>query len=136
MKVTKTKLLSVIDSVRKSVTESRLRQTRKDVEIDVLYGQCVENANILAKNLSEEFPDARIKIVHGGINLNREPTPSTYNEAKKYGTIHHWVVITDETGSSFHCDLAREGNRISGEPLLSQTKPSEYIEFYRKKWQN
>lgn len=116
--------------VRDNIVRDRLNGEVEDssLERDVLYGQCVENAEILSEHLNRHI-DADIKIVYGGLDLPKEPTPESYERARLDGTVHHWVSVEPDSGDTYHCNVVREGINIDGRPLVSTRKPHRYIDF-------
>lgn len=129
---TEIEIRNIISEIREELVVERLDTRPEDQSVgnDVLYGQCVENAQRLAQELSEHL-DSEVRVVHGGLDLPKEPTPSSYEEADRDGTVHHWVRVVDKNGMKYNCNVVREGEIIDGKPLVSKKIPESYIDFGR-----
>lgn len=116
----------VIQQVREELVQERLGEypvSDSDAN-DILYGQCVENAEQLASELTAQL-SASVEIAKGGVRLPREPIPESYEQAQRQGTLHHWVVVDGK----YHCNVVREGQRADGRILVSTELPDAYIDF-------
>lgn len=99
---------------------------------EALLGNCTTNAKILKNELDAECSDWDVSIACGAINIEGEPTPQSYQEAKETGTLHNWVICKTEN-DVFHCDLASESIECispGSKPMIRKNNPpSDYIYF-------
>lgn len=123
----KEKLEQIVLQTRSEVVNDRASEGVKGDPNDYLVGCCVENAEALAERLREKT-NWDVTVVKGAVNYPKEPTPNSYERARKDGTLHHWVEVSDGE-KVFYCNLVREGRRVYTEPLISRTLPSSYINF-------
>ncbi len=91
---------------------------------DPLSGYCHENAELLARRLSEAGyePD----IIWGAITEPRFDPPETVEEAEADGVVHFWVELTVDgiIETPIVADLSKE---VEGWPLVSSSLPENYI---------
>jgi hypothetical protein len=105
-----------------------LRNLDSDDKTEFLWGSCIQNADVLADYLREQTP-YDVSVVHGGLDIPREPVPRDYEEARTYGTVHNWVLAYTPSGT-YHCDVACEDSTVGyGNPIVVQTLPKSYIMF-------
>lgn len=102
-----------------------LRDLDEDGEREFIVGSCVQNAEILAKHINNHS-EFTASVVRGGLDIEGEPTPSSYSEAKKIGTLHHWVKVDTPEGL-YYADVSQENRATAnGGPLVTRTVPSNY----------
>lgn len=113
----------------KSKLETILSEIREDCERE-LMGDCIENAKMTAEEL-EKRSDYDTQIIKGAIDYKGEPTPETYEEAKRDGTLHNWVLVMAEN-EKYYCDIFMEVSSCKGSPgdiWVSENLPDHYIMF-------
>jgi hypothetical protein len=97
-------------------------------EREFILGNCVQNARILAEYINSNS-SYNATVVRGGLKLRDEPIPGSYSEAKRDGTLHHWVVVDTPEGQ-FHADVAEERYAVTdGQPFVARSPPQNYICF-------
>lgn len=106
-------------------------QNYETVAHESILGHCVEASEFLQAYLRSNQYNA--KIVNGAYNYPKEPTPASYDDAKKTGTIHHWVQV-DHQNDRYFCDIAPTDMKYvnggsSGYLFYKNTLPAEYIRF-------
>lgn len=74
-----------------------------------------------------------VEIIRGALDYHAEPTATTYEQALKEGTMHHWVQVTTDT-ETLICNLYSEAlaeNEVypDGGLLITDTLPQNYIKF-------
>lgn len=122
------KLEDIIEQVRSSAIRERSPEyLDMDLARDYLIGYCVENSRLLEERIREDT-EWNVRVIEGAVDYEVEPTPQSYEEAQKTGTLHHWVEVSDGK-ETFYCNLIREGENIYHEPLVSRDVPDEYIIF-------
>jgi tRNA G37 N-methylase Trm5 len=104
------------------------RRKREDIVSGDIAGKCIENADFLSRYI-EEDTNYSARVIKGAVDYKKEPTPESYKEAKRDGTLHHWVIVDDD----IHCDIHREVREYTdsrmGDILVSCEKPDCYIIF-------
>lgn len=97
---------------------------------DPLSGHCHENAELLARRLSEAGyePD----IIWGAIAEPPFDPPETVKEAESDGVVHFWVELRIEglVEKPIVADLSKE---TGGWPLVSGSLPENYIRLARSR---
>lgn len=124
----------IVKRVRNETVSKRRIERQADnsegiPEHEFILGECVENSRILAKQIASET-DYSVQIIKGAYNYEYEDMnlPESYEEAENYGTLHHWVRVSngDEV---LRCNLVdiRRGNESSF--LVSEERPARFIDF-------
>jgi hypothetical protein len=89
---------------------------------DPLLGYCHENAELLARRLSQEGYDP--EIIWGAIVEPGTVAPKTIKEAESQGAIHFWVEISpDNSDVNIIAELCKEPN---GWPQVTRNLPDHY----------
>lgn len=110
-------LIDIVKKVREDL------KNRREIK-----GHCIQNSKFLTDYI-EKNTDYNTEIVKGAVDYEKEPTPNSYERAKKDGTLHHWVIVEN----TLHCNLIREVpyyyHSKKDSILVSKDKPSYYIDF-------
>jgi hypothetical protein len=90
---------------------------------DPLLGYCHENAELLARRLSQEGYDP--EIIWGGLIQPGTEPPETVKEAESLGIIHFWVELSpNNTDKNVIAELSKE---YTGWPQVTQNLPDHYV---------
>lgn len=101
----------------------------KEATHESVLGHCVEASIFLRDQLRSKQYNA--KIIHGGYNYPKEPTPTSYDDAQKIGTVHHWVQV-DNQNDRYFCDIAPAEYQTHDSQKYKCFKnilPPDYIRF-------
>lgn len=141
MAVSPTQLTTTVQQAR----EKALARVDADTDhSDHLFGDCARNAVTLLRLLADALSDTdNTPVVRaGGITSPSEPSPTTLTDARQTGTLHYWVEVTlpdtqttldaADTATTagatrYICDICSESDATWGEPLVTETYPTDYL---------